>query len=79
LRTSKVGPDITIPKHKVAINVELGKSDIEKNIKTALKDYNRVIICSDNKKLLESIPVPEKMRKGREVLKSLVWIVPELL
>jgi len=79
LRKSKVGPDITIPSHKVAINVELGKSDIEKNIKTALIDYNRIIICSDNKKLLESIPVPEKMRKGKEVLKSLVWAVPELL
>lgn len=79
LRTSKVGPDITIPSQKVAINVELGKSDIKKNIKIALKDYNRVIVCSDNKKVLESISIPETMRKGKEVLKSLVWAVPELL
>jgi predicted transcriptional regulator len=79
LRTSKVGPDITIPSHKVAINVELGKSDIEKNIKLASKDFDRVIICSDNKKLLESISIPEKLRKGKDILKSLVVAVPELL
>jgi len=77
-RAEKIGPDIQIPALKTAINVELGKSDIEKNIEIALKDFDRVIICSDNKKLLKSISVPEKLREGKEVLKFLVWAVPEL-
>ena len=78
LRTNKIGPDVTIPSEKVAINVELGKSNIEKNIKLALKNHNLVIICSDNKKVLKSIFLPEKMGKGKEVLKSLIWTVPDL-
>lgn len=77
-RAEKIGPDIQIPSQSTAINVELGKSDIEKNIETASKDFDRVIICSDNKKLLERISVPENLGEGKEVLKSVIWAVPEL-
>ena len=54
-RAEKVGPNIQILSLKTVINVELGKSDTEKNISTVLKDLDRVITCSDNKKLSESI------------------------
>lgn len=77
-RAEKVGPDIQIPSLKTAINIELGKSDIEKNIETALKNFDRIIICSDNKKLLENISIPERLGEGKEVLISVVWAVPKL-
>lgn len=47
------GPDIIIPDLNTAINVELGKSKIEDNIRLALQQYDKVIMCSDDAKLLQ--------------------------
>jgi hypothetical protein len=78
LQTNKVGPDITIPSDQTALNIELGKSDIQHNITLALQNFNRVIICSDNRNLLERISLPESLDKGKSVLKSTIWAVPDL-
>jgi len=77
LRANKVGPDITIPSEKVAINVELGKSEVEKNIETALQEgWEKVIMCSDNKQLIQALT---GSNKDKRVLISDVWSVPHLI
>ena len=73
-RAEKVGPDIQIPSLNVAINVELGSSNIYCNIPKALKDYAMVIVCSDDKKVLDSI----NQTKAENVLCALVQDVPAL-
>jgi hypothetical protein len=54
-RTEKVGPDIQIPSTRTAINVETGSSDVKGNIKKALQSSSRIIICSDNRKLIQAL------------------------
>jgi len=49
------GPDIEIPKIKTAIEVELGKSNMYGNIRSDSQKFNHVIICSDQKKLLDAL------------------------
>jgi hypothetical protein len=51
----KEGPDIEIPEIRTAVEVELGKSDVHSNIERNVHQFDRVIVCSDQKKLLESI------------------------
>ncbi len=75
-RIGEAKPDIQIPSIKTAINVELGKSDIKKNIKEALKEFERVIVCSDDEKLLEKL---KEENKDERILFRLVWEVPGLL
>lgn len=75
-RIEKVGPDIQVPSLGLAINVELGKSDIRGNIPKALKDFRNVIICSDQKKVLESV---SDQVKAQSVLCALVQDVPALV
>lgn len=51
----KEGPDIEIPSLKTVLEIELGKSDIKGNIRRNLQKYNTVIVCSDQKKLLQAL------------------------
>lgn len=78
-RVAKIGeekPDVEVPSLKVAINIELGKSDVEKNVRNALERFDRVIVCSDNKALLKRLK--EENKDGR-VLISEIQEVPSLL
>jgi hypothetical protein len=54
-RKNKEGADIVIPELSVAIEVELGKSDIHGNIRRNLQQFKKVFVCSDQKKLLEGL------------------------
>ncbi len=76
-RAEKVGPDIQILSLNAAINVELGKSSLEQNVATALSRFDKVVIASDSKKVLDRISVPQ-VPEGKKVLKSLIWDVPRL-
>ena len=54
-RAEKIGPDIQIPASSTCINVETGSSDVRGNIRKALPQFQKVIVCSDDKKLLETL------------------------
>ena len=69
-RIGEAKPDIWVPKLSLAINVELGKSNIEENVERALKEFKRVIVCSDDRKVLERIR--QKFNDGR-VTMCYVW------
>jgi len=78
-RVAKIGeakPDIEVPSLKTAVNIELGKSDIEENVQDALKRFEKIIICSDNRALLGKL---EQQIKDERVLISAVWDVPGLI
>lgn len=75
---SRIGPDIQIPSIGVAINVELGSSDIRGNIETALEEFNPVIICSDDEKVLEAVRSQIKIEERKSVFVCFVWDVPDL-
>lgn len=64
-----------IPSLKVAINVECGKSNIHGNIQKALKDFDMVIVCSDDKKVIENV---SKQNTTENVLCAMVEDVPAL-
>ncbi len=74
----KVGPDIRIPKLKTAINVELGSSEIRSNISKALEQFDKLIVCSDDVKVLEAIRSQIKPEEGKRVFVHFVWDVPSL-
>ncbi|MDW8034627.1 MAG: DUF87 domain-containing protein [Nitrososphaerota archaeon] len=74
-RIGEAKPDIEIPSLKTAINIELGKSKVEENIRSALEKFEKVMVCSDNKALLRKLR--EKNRDER-VLISEVWNIPSL-
>jgi hypothetical protein len=74
-RIGKVGPDIQIPSMNLAINVELGSSNIHGNVAKALEQFDRVIVCSDNKKVLENV---SRQNKAENILCALVQDVPAL-
>lgn len=57
------GPDIEIPKIKTVIEVELGKSDVHFNIARNIQKFDKVIVCSDNKKLLQTLSAQNKSDK----------------
>lgn len=52
-RTNKVGPDIEA--QGIAIEVELGKSNISGNIASDLAKFATVIVCSDDKRVVERV------------------------
>ena len=52
-KTNKVGPDVEAD--GIAIEVELGKSDISGNIKGDIENFRGVIICSDSREVIERI------------------------
>ncbi|MGH9922300.1 MAG: ATP-binding protein [Nitrososphaerales archaeon] len=74
--TSKEGPDIQIPSLGIAVNVETGNSDIEGNIRIALNQFSKIIICSDDEKIIQTI---SGQNKGKNVLCCLCWNVPDLI
>lgn len=73
--TSKIGPDIQIPSRSLAINVETGKSDVEGNIWIALASFSKVIICSDDERLLKQI---SERHNSPNILCSQIAEVPAL-
>ncbi|MEM3871132.1 MAG: ATP-binding protein [Nitrososphaeria archaeon] len=78
-RAAKIGeakPDIEVPSLKIAINIELGKSKVEENIKSALEKFEKVIVCSDNKSLLKKL---KEENKDNRVLISEIWNIPSLI
>jgi hypothetical protein len=77
-RVESIGPDIQIPSVRTAINVELGKSYLERNIETALSGFDRVVVCSDRKDVLARLSEHVSSNGGKQVLFSLVWEVPQL-
>ena len=75
-RTERVGPDIQIPSLGIDINVELGGSDIYGNIAKALQAFSKVIVCSDEKSIVEGI---SDGIKDQNVLCAVVQDVPALV
>jgi hypothetical protein len=70
------GPDIEIPGIGAAIEVELGKSDMRSNLERNVRRFDRVIVCSDQKKLLQSL---SDQNKSEKVLFSRIENVPALI
>lgn len=70
------GPDIEIPNIRTVIEIELGKSDMHSNIARNVKKFDKVIVCSDNKKLLQTLSAQNKSNK---VLFSQIENVPALI
>jgi len=69
-------PDIEMPSLKTAINIELGKSEIEKNIQRALEKFGKVEVCSDNKSLLRKL---KEQNKDSGVLISEIWDISSFI
>jgi len=57
------GPDIEIPEIKTAIEVELGKSNMHGNLRNDVQKFDRVIVCSDEDKVIEGLSKENKDRK----------------
>lgn len=72
---SKVGPDVQIPSLKTAVNVETGNSEISGNIKDALSNYERMIVCSDDPQVLESVRSQIGHEEAKKVFVCFVWDV----
>lgn len=60
---NKIGPDITAPSINTAIEIELGKSDIIGNLESNIQKFDKVIVCSDDHKLLERLADKTKSEK----------------
>jgi hypothetical protein len=54
------GPDIEVPGTGTVIEVELGTSNISGNLKRDLQEFGRVIVCSDDSKLIEALSAKNK-------------------
>ena len=65
-----------IQKISVAIEVELGKSNMHGNIKRNTQQFQKVIVCSDQKKMLESL---SRQTEARNVFFMPVQNVPAFL
>jgi len=53
VKKNKDGPDIEVA--DVAIEVEIGTSNISGNLKRNLQKFSKVIVCSDDSKLIETL------------------------
>lgn len=73
VRKNKDGPDIEVIDIGTVIEVELGTSNISGNLKRNLQNFKRVIVCSDDKKLIETL---SGQMKGNRVLFLQVQKVP---
>lgn len=51
-KAEKVGPYVQIPETSTAINVGIRASDVKGNIRDALHSFDKVIVCSHERKLL---------------------------
>ncbi len=54
------GPDIEVPGAGTVIEVELGTSNISGNLKRDLQEFDRVIVCSDDSKLIQTLSAKNK-------------------
>lgn len=70
----KEGPDIEIPEISAAIEVELGKSNVYENMKRDSQEFEKVVVCSDEKKLLEDLSRENKA--GNIFVSSIEKVVP---
>lgn len=68
VKKNSIGPDIEIKDGKIAIEVELGKSNIHGNIRNDLQQFDKVIVCSDDRKLLQTL--------SREIKENGVLFLP---
>ena len=57
----KEGPDVVIPRLSIAVEVELGKSDMHLNMRRDADNFNKVIVCSDEKKVIEALSSENKL------------------
>jgi hypothetical protein len=64
-RAQKTGPDIQIPSTRTAINVETGSSDVRGNFRKALQSFTKVIVCSDDKQLIQGLSNEIKLQSVR--------------
>ncbi|WP_100183277.1 ATP-binding protein [Candidatus Nitrosotenuis aquarius] len=60
IRKNKDGPDIEVLDRSTVIEVELGTSNISGNLKRNLQEFDRVIVCSDDSKLIEALSAKSK-------------------
>lgn len=60
IRKNKDGPDIEVLNCSMVIEVELGTSNISGNLKRNLQEFDRVIVCSDDSKLIEALSAKSK-------------------
>ncbi|TBR08571.1 MAG: DUF87 domain-containing protein [Candidatus Nitrosotenuis sp.] len=60
VRKNKDGPDIEVLEHSMVIEVELGKSNISGNLKRNLQEFKKVIVCSDDSKLIQALSAKTK-------------------
>lgn len=60
IRKNKDGPDIEVLDCSTVIEVELGTSNISGNLKRNLQEFDRVIVCSDDSKLIEALSAKSK-------------------
>lgn len=52
---SKDGPDMIMPEISAAIEVELGSSNMDGNIRRDLHQFRNVIVCSDQKEVIKAL------------------------
>lgn len=69
----KDGPDIEVRGSGTVIEVETGTSNISGNIKRNMKQFDRVIVCSDDKKLIVAL---SRQTKDRRILFLPIQKVP---
>jgi hypothetical protein len=60
IRKNKDGPDIEVLNCSTVIEVELGTSNISGNLKRNLQEFDRVIVCSDDSKLIGALSAKSK-------------------
>lgn len=75
-QTFSIGPDIIVPSLNLAIQVELGKSKIQDNIRLAQENCSGVVVCSDDEKLIQRL---SQQNEDESIRSSLVLNVPELV
>ena len=60
IRKNKDGPDIEVLDYSTVIEVELGTSNISGNLKRNMQEFDRVIVCSDDSKLIGALSAKPK-------------------
>ncbi|TBR09332.1 MAG: DUF87 domain-containing protein [Candidatus Nitrosotenuis sp.] len=73
IRKNKDGPDIEVLDCSTVIEVELGTSNISGNLKRNIQKFDRVIVCSDDSKLIEALSAKTK---GKQILFLPIQKVP---
>lgn len=71
---NKVGPDIVVAEANAAVEVELGSSNMHGNIMNDVRKFGRVVVCSDDEKVLEAL---SRQTKDSQVLFLPIEQVPD--